>query len=108
MSDQQPVTRQRVEDLRAILASPLESATLGEMATSSARGTASADVKQPDSANRQRRLLTLQADLDGQTVAVVVDAVPSEPGCVFVRGRVDQRLQVIAAARLKLIGFAAG
>ncbi len=108
MSDQQQVTRQRVEDLRAILASPLESATLGEMATSSARGAASADVKHLDSANRQRRLLTLQADWDGQTVAVVVDAVPSEPGCVFVRGGVDQRPQVVAASRLKLIGFAVG
>ena len=73
MVDQQAVTRQRVEDLRATLAAPLESASLGEVAASSAGNTAPADVKPPVPANRRRRMFTLQAHLDGETVETLSD-----------------------------------
>ena len=135
LADPQPVTRERVKALRSALASlecgseaavqPTAPAVVTgingarDLAVNSASATTvmpptsppaspSASASASETApQKQRRMLTLQAKLGDETVAVVVDAVPSEPGCVFVRSLSEGRLQAEAADQLVRLGFEA-
>ena len=100
MAGQEPVTRERVEGLRAALTVDKPTATKNAVTQSAAPAK---DARVPS-----RRMLTLEAELDGETVSLIVDAAPSEPGCVFIRKRDDARPRTVSASRLKLIGFASG
>lgn len=112
MADQQPVTRERVKALRAALelvegvSGALAQSSVPAVVTGMTVNSASAASGPPTALLRQRRVLTLQAKLEGETVAVVLDAVPSEPGCVFVRRPSERRLQAVPACQLALLGFA--
>lgn len=124
LADKAPVTRQRLDDLRTRLmaarsvssaaapkAAPVPPMQPPQSITSHPASDADTGMQVASATSMRavapaRRLLRLQADLDGTVVDLVVDAVPSQPGYVFVRGHGDARPATVSAARLKLIGFA--
>ena len=119
LADPQPVTRERVKALRSALASveggsdatakrsaaTVASSVIGVSAIAAADPATVLPTASSTAPQKQRRMLTLKAKLGDETVTVVLDAVPSERGCVFVRSLPEGNLQAAPAGQLVLLGF---
>ena len=115
-SDGEAITRSRIEGLRQELARGVSGGVEAAPSLGSTRETAGsqeAKASKPvaNSTSSRARLagttgqVCLLAELDGQTVAITVDAAPPKVGQVLVRRDPTTMAEPVDAARLKLLGF---
>jgi ParB family chromosome partitioning protein len=118
-ADEQAITRDRIAELRAALASNAHLTSSGEALVSSesrrlsmppidrcaasARGLAASP---PPLAQHASKLI--HVEFDGQEYQLVVSVAPDQPGHVYVRPLVGGPRRLAPASALKLLGFVGG
>lgn len=118
-ADEQAITRDRIAELRAELASDASPVASGEVPTalggrhasalSGDAGTAPArDFEASRSPLAQHLGRRIHVEFDGQDYQLVVSVAPDQPGHLYVRPLVGGPRRLAPASALKLLGFVGG